>query len=389
MRILGIVLELNPIHNGHLYFIEEAKKQVHPDLTIAVVSSSFTMRGDIMVMDKFTKAKILRKLGIDIILELPYLASVCSADYFCYNAIETLLKCNITDLSFGVELNDLEKLNKMKDIINSDYYNNFIKEYSSRGFSYPNSCFKALMKVTNDQTLINNFTLPNNTLAIGYLNSLEKLQSKYITKPNITLIQRIGSEEYDNAISDEKYISAGALRKMLINNENINDFTSISYPWIDQVSSYSKLFLILKYLFNVNDISHFKNILGMNEGIENRIASFINKSNSYDELVNNIQTKRYSQNRIKRLLLNIVLNVPKEYENNFFNYLRILAISNEGIEYLNTLPKQIKKEIITSFKQKNDIISKMELKVTKLYSLLTDNFDIEKNEYNVPYRDKN
>ena len=112
--VLGMILELNPLHNGHKYFIDEAKRKVNPDVTIAIFSTNFSMRGDIMVIDKFTKTKLALEMGIDVVLELPFLGAVASADFFAYNSVKSLADFGITDLAFGVEFNNLENLNQMK-----------------------------------------------------------------------------------------------------------------------------------------------------------------------------------------------------------------------------------------------------------------------------------
>ncbi len=109
-RILGLILELNPFHNGHNYFIRKAQEIVNPDITIAIITTNFSMRGDIHTIDKFTKTKLLLKSNIDMVVELPFLGSVCSADYFAYNAIKTLSEFKITDLAFGSECQNIDEL---------------------------------------------------------------------------------------------------------------------------------------------------------------------------------------------------------------------------------------------------------------------------------------
>lgn len=382
MKVLGLVLELNPFHKGHQYFIDEAKKQINPDLTIAVISSSFSMRGEPMVIDKWEKSKIALNHGIDMVIELPFLSSVCSADYFCYNAIKSLVSFNITDLAFGVELNNLEKLLKIKEIINTEAFNLNIKTYLDKGFSYGNSSYKALAEMTNDKEIIDNYSLPNNTLAIGYLNSLEKLNANV----NITLIKRISNNYYDEEINDTPINSATSLRNLLISNIDISDYTpNINYPYFNPVISNNNLLFILRYLFNTLDISVFQKFLGVNEGIENRIKSFINQVTTYDELISNVQTRRYPANRIKRTLLYIILNIDKAHENNYHNYLRILSMNQKGKKYVNTLSKEIKKQIITSFKNQNNYLVNIELQASKLFGLINNQPELYLQEYNVPF----
>lgn len=382
MKVLGLVLELNPFHNGHEYFLSEAKSIVKPDITIAIISSNFAMRGEPMVMDKWTKAEIALKYGIDIVLELPFLGSVSSADYFCYNAIKTLTDFEITDLAFGVELENLDKIKKMKDITKNNEFNLLIKKFLDRGNSYGTSNLKALKEFTDDTELIENFSLPNNTLAIGYLNSLDKIGSEV----NINLVKRIKNNYYNEVITDTSINSATSLRKLLSNDEKITDYVpDIKYNYHNPKLMNQKLFDLLQYVFNIKNIKDLEAILGMNEGIENRIISFINKSASYDELLSNIQTKRYTLNRIRRLLLYTILDIDNQYETKFHYYHRILSMNSNGKHFVSTLSKDIKDKIITSFKNQNNYLVDIEIKASKLYGLLINEPNIYLNEFNVPY----
>lgn len=160
-KVLGLILELNPLHNGHKYFIEKAINEIKPDVIVAVTSTNFTMRGELSVINKFEKVQKLLQLGIDIILELPFIGAVCSADYFAYNSIYSLNKLNVTDIVCGVELNDINKLNYLDEITSSDNFNNNVKDFLSNGYSYSTACNKALQMITDDEELIINYSLPN------------------------------------------------------------------------------------------------------------------------------------------------------------------------------------------------------------------------------------
>ena len=380
--ILGLILELNPPHNGHRYFIDKAKELVNPDLTIAIISTSFSMRGDIMVLDKFTKAKIALEMGVDLLLELPFLGSNGSADYFARNSINILNSFGITDLVFGAELDDTNKLEKLANIIDSSSYNQNIKLFLDQGLSYSTSCNKALALEINDLDLINNFSLPNNTLGIQYIRSIKSIN------PNIKYhtIKRIDNNYFD-VTTTGIISSATSIRECLKNNNNVDGLVfngKQKIDFINQDVAYNNLFKILKYNLLINSIS-FNLILGISEGIENRLINIIKESSSYDEFINKVATKRYPANKIKRILLNIILGI-QENDNLCYNYYRVLAFNINGEKYLNTLPKEIKKSIITSFKNVNNNIADIELKVTNLFGLITNNESLYLNEFNIPIR---
>lgn len=381
-KILGLILELNPPHNGHKYFIDKAKELINPDLTIAVISTSFSMRGDIMVIDKFTKAKIALEMGVDLLLELPFLGSNGSADYFARNSVNILNSFGITDLVFGAELNDAIQLEKLADIIDSASYNHSIVSYLKQGLSYSTSCNKALALETSDLNLINNFSLPNNTLGIQYIRSIKSIN------PNINYhtIKRIDNNYFDT-FTTGTISSATSIRECLKNNNNVEKLifnSEVNFDFVDQENAYENLFKILKYNLLINSID-FEKILGIGEGIENRLINTIKESSSYDDFINKVATKRYPINKIKRILLNIILGI-QENDNLCYNYYRVLAFNKKGEDYLGTLPKEIKKSIITSFKNVNNNIANIELKATNLYGLITNNETLYLNEFNIPIR---
>ena len=379
--ILGLILELNPLHNGHKYFIDEAKRKVNPDLTIAIFSTNFSMRGDIMVLNKFDKARIALEMGIDIVLELPFLGAVASADYFAYNSVKSLSDLGVTDLAFGVELNDLVKLKQMKDLMATENYNDHVKKNLALGISFSTSTYKAISTITVDEEIIKNFALPNNTLAIQYLAAIDKIDSKI----NITLVKR-RDNDYFNTETTGSVSSATSIRELLEEDKDISAYIpKYQASFTNLTRAYDILYQVIKYKLSIESLDAINNFLGINEGIENRIVSMLLETSDYDSLVKAIQTKRYPANRIKRLLLHILLETPKEYSNMYFNYLRILSMNSSGKKYVSSLSKETKAKIITNVKKHLDDVNVIyELKATKLFSLLVDNPKLYLEEFKMP-----
>lgn len=381
-KVLGLILELNPFHNGHSFFIQEAKKMVEPDITVAIITTNFSMRGDIQVIDKFQKTKMLLNKEVDVVLELPFLGAVASADYFAFNSIKTLVDFKITDLAFGAETNDLNELNNLRKISKSNEFNMLVKEYMNKGFSYSTSTVKAIQSITNDVKIAESFSLPNNTLAIQYLNALDELKSNV----NVTIIKRIINNYYDE-VATSSIASATSLRNLLSNNESIsefipNEFKNIEY--IDINKAEYNLYTILQFKLSLIEKSELVQVLGMNEGIENRLLSFINQKN-YLDFIKNVETKRYSKTYIKRLILHLILNSKKDFSPQYHSYLRVLGMNKNGKVYISKLDKETKKSIITTFKNHEDMeIVKRELLATKLYGIITDKNNLYLEEYKIP-----
>ena len=385
MKILGLVLELNPPHHGHKYFIDKAKEIVKPDLTIAVVSTNFTMRGDVAVINKFDKTKLCLDLGIDIVLELPYIGCVASADYFCSNAINLLTAFGVTDVAFGAEMDNIEDLRKLKDFYNSPKYNEALQVNLDSGLSYSSACNKALLSMTKDLNLIENFSMPNNTLAIQYIDAIDKINEEQKRNINITVIKRIENNYFDKDIKNE-IASATAIRELMKENRDFSKYVlDNGIPYIDYRETYNRLFLLIKgALILKKDVYELHKYLGVKEGIENRIDNVCDLSNNYDELVENACTKRYTANYIRRLLLHILLRLPSQEQK--IEYYRVLGFTKDGEEHIRELDKDVKAKIITGFKSVLSNESNIELKATKLYGLLTGNDKLYLKEYQIPIK---
>ncbi len=388
-KVLGVVLELNPIHEGHKYFIQKAKEKVQPDFTIAVLSSSFSMRGEPIVMDKFTRAKCSLQLGVDLVLELPFTKAVQSADYFTKEAIRILIHMGMTHFAFGAECENISILNHFKEITQSIEFQNITKNYLQQGLSYHTSTFKAMKELLNDDELALSYTLPNNTLGLGYLKAIDELKMNEIT---IEIIQRIDHSYFDTSIEENCINSASALRCAFNKGHDISRF--LPFPdeiYFQEEKMQNNLFFLLQYLFITEDLDTLSSYHGVTEGIEKRLESFIHKT-TYLEFIENVQTKRYTKNRIQRLILHLLLKIKKDVSNNL--YLRVLAMNLQGEAYLHSLPKDTKKMIITTFKNVSrdshlNEIMMMELKATKLWGLLTNQPTLYKKEFEVPYKERN
>ena len=378
MKVLGLVLELNPAHFGHKYFIEQAKDKVNPDYTICVLSTSFCQRGLVSVADKWKKAQIALKLGVDFVFELPVTNYLQSADAFCRGSIEKLVNLKVTDIAFGVELDNLEKLQKIVDIMDSDAYNLDLKENLAKGSSYASSSLKAIMKQTNDEEIIKSVSEPNNILAIGYLKAL-----KNYPNINIHLIKRINNNYNDLDLSSTSISSATAIRKAITDNTNyLDQVIDKDYKYLDENVLLDKLFDLIKYQFALHDLSYFKDIQCIDEGIEVRINKFLGEAKSFNELASLVRTKRYSLNHVSRALVNIALD-NKKIENEL--YLRLLAFKANKKDYLNKLSKDIKKQIFSSPVNSSSKLLEAELKASKIYDLIT-GLNIYKQEFSAPIK---
>jgi len=229
LKVLGIITEYNPMHNGHLYHIQKSKEITGSDYVVLVMSGSFTQTGNISTLDKFTKAAIATEYGVDLVIELPTIYATASSEYFATGAVSLLNELGIVDcICFGSECNDIKVLdsisNKLIENENNIWEDIKLQEKNN---TFAKSRSVVLSKYLNEDE-IKEIAKPNNILGIEYIKALKKLQS------NITpyLIQRCSSDYNDNIVyqNDLNFTSATSIRNAIKNNdlESINKYIPIS-----------------------------------------------------------------------------------------------------------------------------------------------------------------
>ena len=343
MNIIGLIAEYNPLHNGHIYQINEIKK-IYPDsLIILCLGSYFTERGDVGILSKEEKIKISLEYGIDLVVELPIMYTVQSADIFAYQSIKILNALGIDTLVFGSESNNLNLLKELANKQDDIKYQEKVKEYLDKGCNYPSALAKALEVDFEFKA--------NDLLGISYLKAINKINKRI----DVKTIKR--TNEYLDTQSIDVIVSASNIRKRFFNKEDVSKFTPCSKVLVKP--DYDLYFKMLKLkIMTSRDLNSY---LDVSEGIDNLLKKVIMESHSLEELVLKIKTKRYTYNRLNRMFLHIVLGIEKDYPDEV--YLRILGFNKKGQEYIKT--KKIKENY------KNTDCYNLELRGSCLYDMLT------------------
>lgn len=379
---IGIIAEYNPFHNGHLYQIQKAKELTGADTVISVMSGNFTQRGETSLINKFEKAKIALQNEVDMVIELPTIYSISSAENFALGGIKILNEIgNIDYLVFGIEEENLEKLQAIADVLvnEDDEFKRNIKEELDKGNSYPKAREIALKKVLSSENVENIMQKPNNILAIEYLKALKTTNSKI--KP--IAIKRKNTMHNDENIN-ENYASGTYIRKLFIEN-NFDEISKVVPKY-----TYERL-LELKnqgtYVSSINDFSdiviykirtmtkeEISQIADVNEGLENSIKLASTTCKTIDEIIEKVSTKRYTKTRISRILTYILLDITKsEMEQAKKNnpYIRVLGINKKCEGILKTINND---KLITSLKKfeenngENQLLN-IDKKATEIYTI--------------------
>ena len=367
MRI-GIVAEFNPLHSGHRYLIECARKLADKNNgeVICVMSEFFTQRGEVAIVDGYTRAKEAVRSGCDMVIALPYLGSVAYGDDFARKSIEILAGAGITHLIFGTENDDVsifEEIYTKQQKTNEEEYKRLLK--TGLNHAKINSVLYGLEN--------NN---PNFSLAYSYYKAIRE------TGLNIQMIpiKREGQGLNNSDISGEIHLSATAIRNN-INDEKIEKYLSkemVTDLRRETIASEIALLPYLKYKILSLGKEGIEKIYDVGEGLENRIYEASLKAENYSNLVELIATKRYSNKKVQRVLLHILTNTTKEdYRENFStNNFRVLAVKKNKAAIIREINRKGKISLHPLLNSKNSMKFEQDIKVARIYELLFSNKDI-------------
>jgi len=418
MKVVGLITEYNPFHNGHKYHIEEARRVTGADYCIAVMSGSFVQRGAPAIIDKYSRARMALLNGVDLVLELPVCFSTASAEYFAHGAVSLLDKLGVVDfICFGSECGNINILNKAAELLldKSGLFDEYLQAYLKEGKTYPAARSAAMQKVVmanqamdisdiDAELICQIINEPNNILGIEYIKAIRRLNSR--VKP--VTIQRISAHYHARELADEKanasakgdiigtdlpttnisspaISSATAIRNSILSicqsDDNIicHTATDISFNRIkssvpDNVyqilrERYFKSFPIteedfaqlLHYRLIYEDRQSLSEYMDVSEDLADRIKNMRDLNCGFEEFCKTVKSKNYTLTRINRALLHIVLNIRKSSveaycQEGYAQYARILGIKKESSQLLRLIDKKGALPVITKLSKADNML---------------------------------
>lgn len=373
MKKLAIISEFNPFHNGHKYLIEQARRIIKPDLAVSLMSGDFVQRGEAAIIDKFARANVSLACGFDLVIEMPNFISLQSAEFFAYKSCELLDKIGITYIAFGIENMDPDVfLTYVSKIISNDSkIEKLTRKFINENYSFTEARYLALKEFLSSDDFISS----NNILALEYMRSISKLNSQIKALP----IRRMGANNSDLLVEDKNFASSTAIRMNLNrdirnlmpkeSNESLNYFFSNH-----KKADYDLLLDIFKYKLLIKNDS-MEEILCYEEGMDNFFRKLLSSNLTYDTFINACKSQRHSKSRMKRLMLNYILDNKKDLNELNYNFIKVLAFNNEARQYFREINEKIKVVMRKSDTKKLDsselIIYENMIKSSNLYSLLS------------------
>lgn len=390
MNIGAIICEYNPLHNGHKYQIERTRNLSKCDGLIAIMSGNFVQRGEPALIDKWYRTEMALKNGIDLVIELPVVYALSSAEYFANGAVSLLNDLHVVNfLSFGSEIGDSAPLMNIARVLceEPEEYKISLKEYLNQGLAFPAARSKALYEYFSlhdgsiSSELISHLETSNNILGVEYCKSIIQNNSGIVPYT----IKRVGGD-YNSSEINNTFSSATAIRKLLKEKAAVevlrNQLPESSFRIIMKLIENNYTFTYSESIINyikykaVLDLDQsLKYIPDTGEGLYRRIYNQLLSLDTMESVIQSIKTKRYTYTRISRILTQYFIGFEKFPINRLAksrcSYIRVLGLNSKGADILKKIKSKSNIDIINKMpKTTNDPYLQLDLASTRAYSII-------------------
>ncbi|EEB36311.1 hypothetical protein ANHYDRO_00611 [Anaerococcus hydrogenalis DSM 7454] len=371
MKKLAIISEYNPFHNGHNFIQKKARELTNADLIISIMSGDFVQRGEPSLIDKYKRADSAM-ISADLIIEMPSFISLQSANLFARKNIEILDKLKIDYLAFGIEnISEEDFFKSVENILNNnENIDKKTKYFLDKGLSFSKASYEA----SKTYALNQKFFSANNILALEYVRALKNSNSKIKAIP----IKRIKSMNKDKNLDKKTFASSTAIRNN-INNSNIKSYLPKSS--LENIEKFKhqynnfpdmeRLYELFRYKILIEDIN-MSNILCYEEGMDNYLKKLAEKNFLYNDFINEASSLRFTKSRIKRLMINYLLENTIDFNNLEINFIKVLAFNKKSTRFFKdqAVSILIQKKDEKKLKDNEKIIYDQMIKASNLYSFL-------------------
>ena len=366
MKSVALVTEYNPFHNGHLYHANQSKSITGADISIAIMSGQFVMRGAPAFYNKFLRTRMALQ-AVDIVVELPAFAAISAGQYFAESAVKVAQYLNVDHLSFGSESGNITEFQQVAQQLTQLEHSPAFTQKVKEGKSYP----RIISELTNDHAILKS---PNNTLGVSYVRAIQEFA------PHIQpwTISRHQTTHHESNITNATFASGTSIRSALQDNDpswmsvvpnDIQELYTTPHLTVEQC------FPFLKYAIITHSIEELQAIHLMNEGLEQRIKKHIAHASSFADLMQRLKTKRYTYTHLQRVLMNILLQFNQVDKPQNIEAVHILGMTQHGQQYLKQLKQQFpERHFITNINKQHAHFFTSEIRATTVYNLLSQQY---------------
>ncbi|WP_027414556.1 nucleotidyltransferase [Aneurinibacillus terranovensis] len=385
MKTVGLIVEYNPLHNGHAYHFQAAREQTGAAAAIAVMSGHFLQRGEPAITNKWARAEMALHLGIDLVLELPFVYAARNAEQFAYGAVSILHATGVVDtLCFGSESGDISWMMPLAKHLAEEpaLFQQALRLALSSGTSYPAAYAHAvnvLLAGLPDLRSKVNVSEPNNILGLNYCMALARLQSPIVP----VTVQRSKAGYHQPVITDHAIASATAIRRIIRESGDLSDIRpyvpGTTYGILQREKlagrfpvTWDQFYPYLLAQIITRGPDELAAIFEMGEGLENRVYKQTMQTSAFEQLLHALKTKRYTWNRLQRTLLYILLNLTEDkmkHAGTAPAYIRVLGFTEQGRMLLKQMKETCSLPIITRIGQNRHPMLTLDIRAGEMYAI--------------------
>lgn len=387
--VVGVIVEYNPMHNGHAYHLAEARRASGAEAVVAVMSGHWLQRGEPALMNKWARAEAALLSGADLVLELPAAWSAQPAERFAFGAVSALEATGIVDaFCFGSESGDIAELSRLADRLANEpaAFAALLRERLKRGMAYPAAYADACAALTGALETAETLAAPNNSLGFHYLLARARLGSRMTP----LTIRRAKAGFHDMSFGDASIASATAIRaRLLAAGDDPAAALAAVEPYMPAGTrrvlareweagrapmhwERYKLPLLHKLLTLPADrLAAFREVT---EGLERRIKKALPElgaAPSVERLLDALKTKRYTRTKLQRMLTAVYIGIEKEDGGAAAGvpYLRVLGFTGAGRALLARMKQSAAVPVITGVGADPHPLLALEAAATSAYAL--------------------
>ena len=366
INVTGIAAEYNPFHNGHAYQIREARKITGADYCVAVISGDFVQRGEVSVFSKYLRTKMALLSGADLVLEIPSIFAVSSAEDFAAGSVALLDELGVvTHLCFGSETGESGNFMDAAKILAKEpaAFSEKLKEGLQNGLTWPQARVQALNEFMPDGEIAPLLDTPNNLLGVEYCKALIKRNSP-ITP---VTVKRKGNGYHSEELDGET-ASASAIRKGIFTRDgDLSANGSGDTAFLSQVPEEIRSLFQTELPLQANALSEmlnyrlltlnrdhvpFSTFADVSKDLSDRLEHFLYEQESFEERIFQLKTRQYTYTRISRCLLHILLGITDEMilagkAAGYAPYARILGFRKDKADLLGKIKKHTRIPLVT------------------------------------------
>ena len=342
MKVTGIICEYNPLHSGHIHQLKTAREN-GADCIIALMSGSFTQRGEPAIFGKYHRAEAALLGGADLVVELPYPFSAASAEFFASAGVSILTRLGATHLCFGSESGDRDLLLRAAKIALSDEFRQDYRESVKDSVGSAAAYFNRLAAIVG----VSEFS-SNDVLGVEYCKAILAQNSTMIPE----VIRRIGAGYREEELKDEVHPSASAVRRRLYDTtpdalaDAYRDAARVTPEIAELIRAASErgevpadirraIPALLTY-FRLKKPSEISGLAELSGGMAERICAAARESTSYDDFYRLASTKKYTDSHVRRAILFAMTGVTPSDLRMTAPYVNLLAANERGRSFLSS-----------------------------------------------------